>query len=73
MHMKSPKDVRVEHEKACANLDALMQKGLTTGANGPLPEDMNLYRTLSTIRETLEWVCSGLIETTAKPMRRELS
>ena len=48
-------------------LDALMQKGIRAGANGYLPEDMNQYFQLNTIKETLEWVHTDLIKTKAKP------
>ncbi len=44
-----------------------MQNGTRAGANGPLPEDMNQYFQLNTIKETLEWVHTDLIKTTAKP------
>lgn len=44
-------------------MEALENKG----SNGPLPEDMQRYFQLSTIKETLEWVHAGLIKTVAKP------
>jgi len=44
-----------------------MRRGIKAGGNGPLPKDVNQYFQLSTIKETLEWVHPGLIETTTKP------
>jgi hypothetical protein len=65
--MQNLKSICAEHKKACKELDALMQKGIRAGGNGPLPEDVNQYFHLSTIKETLEWVHTGLIKTIAKP------
>lgn len=54
VHMISSKLVRAEHTKACKELDALMRKGKKAGCDGPLPEDVDQYFELSTIKETLE-------------------
>jgi hypothetical protein len=64
--MQGRGSIREEHRKACDALKALMLKGTDPGANGPLPEDMNQYHQLNTIKETLEWVHSDLIQTSAK-------
>ncbi len=64
--MQKKKALRSEHEKARKEIESLMRKGTKTGANGPLPEDLNQYHQLCTIQETLEWVCPDLIETVAK-------
>ena len=65
--MQKLRSIRVEHKKASNELEKLMQKGISAGVDGPLPEDVNLYFQLNTIKETLEWVHSALISTTAKP------
>jgi hypothetical protein len=41
-------------------------KGKQSWSPGPLPNDLNQYYQLSTIKETLEWVHTDLIETIAK-------
>jgi hypothetical protein len=64
--MRSKQDVRAEHKKACEEIESLMRKGEDAGCQGPLPKDMNQYHQLSTIKETLEWVCADLIKTVAK-------
>jgi hypothetical protein len=65
--MKGSKAVREEHKKAQEQILVLSQRGEAAGANGPLPADINQYLQLNTIKETLEWVLSSLIETTTKP------
>src|ERR1017187_4686017 len=65
--MQSRRSIRAEHKKACEEIAALMKKGSNAGGDGPLPEDVNQYFQLSTIKETLEWVHIGLIKTSAKP------
>lgn len=65
--MQGRKSIRAEHKKACQELKALIQKGSRAGVDGPLPEDVNQYFQLNTIKETLEWVHTGLIRTNSKP------
>ena len=65
--MQNRKSIRAEHKKACKEIANLMEKASQAGAPGPLPEDENQYFQLSTIKETLEWVHTDLIETIAKP------
>jgi hypothetical protein len=66
--MKSRRSLRAEHKRACDEIAVLEKKGRKAGCDGgPLPEDMNQYLQLHTIKETLEWVHIGLIKTNAKP------
>ena len=66
--MKSRKSIRAEHKRACDEIAVLENKGRKAGCDGgPLPEDINQYLELHTIKETLEWVHIGLIKTNAKP------
>lgn len=65
--MRSRRSIRAEHKKARDEIAALEKKGSKAGCNGPLPEDLDQYFYLHTIKETLEWVHIGLIKTNAKP------
>jgi len=55
--------VRQEYKNVCQEMSNLVKKG---GGYGPLPQDVDVYCRLAAVMKTLEWVHSGLIETTAK-------
>ena len=66
--MKTKRAIRAEHKKACDEIATLERKARKVGYDGgPTAEDMNQYRQLHIIKETLEWVHIGLIKTKAKP------
>jgi len=70
--MRNQRSIRVEHKKACDAIAALESKGQKAGYNGgPAAEDMDKWRKLHTIKDTLEWVHVGLIKTKNKPTDRE--
>jgi hypothetical protein len=64
--MRRPKQVRKEYKYVCRAMADLMKKG----SYGPLPEDLDLYRRLGAVKNTLEWVHSALIKTRARGQNR---
>lgn len=58
----SKKRMKEEHQKCCEAMRTLMQEGIDSGCNGPLPGKTALYMRLSIIQEVLEWCDSTLLE-----------
>jgi hypothetical protein len=70
--MRGPKSIRAEHKKAREAIVVLERKARKAGYDGgPTAEDMDKWRKLHTIKDTLEWVHVGLIKTKNKPTDRE--
>jgi hypothetical protein len=67
--MKSPDEVKKEYDAANKAMEDLMTKG---GGRWPLEKDNELYMRLATIKDTLEWVHSDLIETTPDGPGRQI-
>jgi hypothetical protein len=69
--VRGRKSIRAEHKKACDAIAALERKARKAGYNGgPVADDMDQYRKLHAIKDTLEWVHIGLIKTKNKPTDR---